>query len=430
MKILLLTIGSRGDVQPYVALGAGLKAAGHDVTVATCSRFRSIIEEHDLTYGYISDDILKLVDSDQGKALMEDTRGIFRIIAANIKMARQVAPIQRQVMQESWEAARETRPELICFHPKAILGPAIAEKLGIKAILTLPIPMLVPTGEYPCIGFPKLPLGRWYNRMTYSIVHGLIRLFTGKHVRAWRNKTNTPARRRNLDLLHDEDGRPIPALHAYSRHVAPEPSDWPDNSIASGYWFLDTHQGWTPPTELEAFLTDGPAPVYIGFGSMSGRNPGRLGKLVIEALEISGHRGILATGWGGLDAAALPESIYKIDQAPHDWLFPHVAAVVHHGGAGSTAAGLRAGKPTLICPFFADQPFWGERVHALGAGPVPIPQKKLSAANLAAALDQLVHDGQMRAAAQSVGLSLREEDGIGKAVRFIENVGPPDTRDA
>lgn len=420
MKILLLTIGSRGDVQPYIALGKGLKAAGHVVTVATCFRFQGFVEEHGLNYGYINDDILKIVDSDQGKALMEDTKGILQIIMANIKMVRQVAPIQHRLVQESWEVALRVQPDVLCFHPKAILGPAIAEKLSIPAVLTSPLPLLVPTGDYPCIGFPKLNLGRWYNKMTYSVVHQMIRIFGGPYVRKWRRETKTPARRRNLDCLRDQNGRLFPALHGYSGHVTPRPTDWPDTAIAPGYWFLDSDDNWTPPPDLKAFLRAGPPPIYIGFGSMSGRNPRRLGSAVIEALQRNGQRGILATGWGGIDADALPQSVFMIDQVPHDWLFPRVAAVVHHGGAGSTAAGLRAGKPTLICPFFADQPFWGETVHALGAGPEPIGQKKVTAENLAQAFVQLTNDAKMRAAAEAVGENLRDEDGVGKAVAFIE----------
>ena len=159
MKILLLTIGSRGDVQPFVALGQGLKAAGHDVTVATCARFQGFIEAHGLAYGFISDDLLKIVDSDQGKALMEDTRGILKIVMANIRLARQISPIQQRAVDQSWDVAQEVMPDLVCFHPKALLGPAIAEKLQIPGIMASPLPFLVPTGEYPCMGFPVLPLG-------------------------------------------------------------------------------------------------------------------------------------------------------------------------------------------------------------------------------------------------------------------------------
>lgn len=422
MKILILTIGSRGDVQPYVALGKGLRAAGHDVTLATCERFRGFIEEHGVNYGFISDDLLKIIDSDQGKALMEDTTNIFRTVAAMIRMSRQVAPLRRQAVEDSWAVAQKIEPDLVLFHPKAVLGPAIGEKLEIPSILATPIPMIVPTGEFPCLGFPEWPLGGWYNRLGYRLVNTLIKISASKDIRAWRKQTNTPVKRTNVDYLHDQNGDPIPVLHSISEHVLPRPADWPETAIMSGYWFLDAIDSWQPPDELTNFLEAGPPPIYIGFGSMAGRSPKRLAGAVIEALKRTGRRGILASGWGGLEADDLPETIMMIDQAPHDWLFPRVAAVVHHGGAGSTAAGLRAGKPTLICPFFADQPFWGATVHRLGAGPAPIPQKKVTAEKLAQAFDQIADDAQMRRNAERIGENLRKEDGVAKAVAFVEKV--------
>ncbi|MCY6381156.1 glycosyltransferase [Hoeflea prorocentri] len=422
MKILILTIGSRGDVQPYVALGKGLKAAGHEVTLATCERFRGFVEEHGLTYGYISDDLMKIIDSPEGKALMEDTTNIFRTIAAMIKMARQTAPLKREAVENSWAIAEEAQPDLICFHPKAVLGPSIGEKLNIPYVLATPIPMIVPTAEFPCVGFPDLRLGGWSNRLGYRIVNALIKVSSNKDVRAWRESTGTPLRRNNIDYLQDSGGNPVPALHAISEYVLPRPSDWPKTAIMSGYWFLDASEGWTPPTDLVSFLSDGPPPLYIGFGSISGRDPKRLGDMVIDALRKSGHRGVLARGWGGLDADELPASVFMIDEAPHEWLFPQMAGVVHHGGAGSTAAGLRAGKPTMICPFFADQPFWGQTVHRLGAGPAPIMQKKLTTDSLANAFDQLIFNERMHQRAEMIGAALREEDGVARAVSFLETV--------
>ena len=190
--------------------------------------------------------------------------------------------------------------------------------------------------------------------------------------------------------------------------------------MATGYWFLSPPEGWQPLNALQAFLDDGPPPVYIGFGSMAGRDPARKTQPAVEALQRAGQRGITATGWGGLRAEDLPPSILKIQAAPHDWLFPRVAAVVHHDGAGTTAAGLRAGKPTVICPFFGDQPFWGRRVVDLGVGAEPISQKKLSADNLVAAIDQVTSNGQIQQRAAALGDKIRVEDGVARAVDFLE----------
>ena len=149
----------------------------------------------------------------------------------------------------------------------------------------------------------------------------------------------------------------------------------------------------------------------------------RVTRIVIEALLEVGVRGIIATGWGGLEADDLPHTILKIDRAPHDWLFPRVAAVVHHGGAGTTAAGLRAGRPTSVCPFFGDQPFWGARVHALGVGSRPIPQKKLTVSKLAEAIQEATRNPTLRNNAEALGEKIRQETGIANAISILEGSG-------
>ncbi|MGF1521839.1 MAG: glycosyltransferase [Leptolyngbyaceae cyanobacterium] len=421
MRILILTLGSRGDVQPYVALGKGLKAVGHTVTLCTSSRFESFITAHELNYGYMNDEMLQFMDSAQGREVMEDATNLWEIIKVTRNLSKQVAPLQHQMLRDSWHTAQAADPDLILFHPKTYGGPHIAEKLGIPAILAVPLPMLVPTAEHPNIGFPSLPLGGWYNQLTYRITHTLFAFSAGKFVKNWRAEHHLPTQPK-FDILHTHTGKQMPVLHCYSRHVAPEPTDWPENVIASGYWFLDQQTTWEPSTELTNFLESGNAPVYIGFGSMAGRNPERLTRIVVEALQQAQVRGIIATGWGGLAADDLPETIFKLEQAPHDWLFPQMAAVVHHGGAGTTAAGLRAGCPTVVCPFFGDQPFWGQQVYALGVGTEPIPQKKLTVEKLAAAIRTVTTDVGIQQKAKALGAKLRQEDGIATAIACIETV--------
>jgi UDP:flavonoid glycosyltransferase YjiC (YdhE family) len=190
----------------------------------------------------------------------------------------------------------------------------------------------------------------------------------------------------------------------------------------TGYWFPDADTEWRPAPELEAFLEGGDPPVYIGFGSMGGRHPEQLARIVLEALAKSGQRGLLLTGWGGMRAIPVPESVFLVDSAPHDRVFPQMAAVVHHGGAGTTAEGLRAGIPSVILPFVVDQPFWGRRVRALGVGPEPIPIKKLTADRLAHAIYTAVTQPQMRRRSAGLGEMIRAEEGAGNAVRIIKQV--------
>ena len=222
--------------------------------------------------------------------------------------------------------------------------------------------------------------------------------------------------------------RSTPMLSAYSPSIIPHPADWPESTHVTGYFFLDNQADWQPSPELKAFLEAGDPPVYIGFGSMAGRNPEQLAKLILEALAKSGQRGLLLTGWGGLRAELVPDNVFVLDSAPHSWLFPRMAAVVHHGGAGTTAEGLRAGVPSVIVPFVLDQPFWGARIKALGLGPDPIPQKKLTADRLANAIKIAVTDSNMKQRAHSYGAAIRAENGIGNAVKIIQQyLGNPRT---
>lgn len=190
----------------------------------------------------------------------------------------------------------------------------------------------------------------------------------------------------------------------------------------TGYWSLDEAPDWRPPARLVEFLESGPPPVYVGFGSMAHRNPQQTTQLVHKALQRSGQRGVLATGWGALSGAQWPHTsdLFMLDSIPHSWLFPRMAAVVHHGGSGTTGAGLRAGVPSVLVPHAGDQPFWARRVADLGVGPRPIPRRRLTAERLAAAIARAVRDEEMRARAAAVGQRIRAEDGVGQAIGIIE----------
>jgi sterol 3beta-glucosyltransferase len=201
----------------------------------------------------------------------------------------------------------------------------------------------------------------------------------------------------------------------------PAPADWDNSSVVTGYWFLDTPSDWQPPQDLVAFLEHGPAPVYVGFGSMAFHDAARHMAHVLQALRKLGQRAVVASGWGGLKVEEVPASVFVVDSVPHDWLFPQVTAVVHHGGAGTTGAGLRAGKPTVICPFVGDQLFWGRRVAALGVGPRPLPQRRLTGERLAEAIHTAMNDEGMRQRAAALGAVIRSEDGVGQAVTYVVN---------
>lgn len=295
-----------------------------------------------------------------------------------LRLSQIMRPAIRKSMDDEWTAARTFAPNLIIYHPKCLGSCHVAEALHIPAVMSLPI--YTPTVAFPVPFMPSIRLGStrlnaWFNRFTFRLGLRASTMYRGV-VNDFRVKTlGQRALGRSADTLVRSDGMPVPILYSYSPSVLPIPADFPSHVHVTGYWFLDRSSDWQPTTDLVRFLEGGPPPVYVGFGSMSGRRAEQRAKVVVEALRVSGQRGVLASGWGALKAVDLPPNVVMVDAVPHDWVFSQVAAVVHHGGAGTTAAGLRAGRPMVICPFLADQPFWGRVVCQRGVGPKPIPER-------------------------------------------------------
>jgi hypothetical protein len=262
------------------------------------------------------------------------------------------------------------------------LALSFAEKLEIPLLPAFVFPF-TPTRTFPGVLFPQ-SLNRWGGTINW-LSHQALRQIIWQGSRSG----DTAARQQVLDLPPSPFFGPhqspylhrLPTLYGFSPSVLAKPSDW-QNTFVTGYWFLDAAPDWTPPTDLVNFLEAGSPPVCIGFGSMGNRNPEETAELVLQALEKTGQRAILLAGWSGMQKEKMPDNAFLIKSVPHAWLFPRVAAVVHHGGAGTTAAGLRAGVPTIIIPFFGDQGFWGQRVADLGVGTAPIPRKQLTAERL------------------------------------------------
>ena len=408
MNILILTVGTRGDVQPYVALGQGLAATGHGVTLATAAQFANFVTDHGVDFAPLSAAYLDLLQTGAGKAAIAGKGN-------PLKLMRMVQPMLRAMLDDAWQVASAAPVDVVVYHPKALSGYSIAEKLGARPVLALPSPLYSPTRAFPSPIQPFTDLGP-FNRASHKLMIRLAQLSTRGVLNRWRKEVLA------LPPVKDElvlRGQPVLRLYPYSPAVLPTPADWDASSVATGYWFLPRDAVWQPDPALVEFLANGPAPVYVGFGSMPSEDAAAKTQVVLDALAHAGQRGVVATGWGGLTLANAPENVFVLESAPHDWLFPQMAAVVHHGGAGTTAVGLAAGAPTVICPFFGDQPFWGRRVAALGVGPAPIPQKKLTAERLAAALRVATGDAALRKRARQLGATIRSEDGIARAVALI-----------
>jgi UDP:flavonoid glycosyltransferase YjiC (YdhE family) len=413
MRITIIANGSRGDVQPFVALGAGLLAAGYSVHVAAPTPFRAFVEARGLIFEDLEFDPRQMLADELGHAWLETGHNPFGFIG---RLKPLVEPLLEQFLAATLRACEGS--DAIVYSPLGIFGWHYAESAGIPAILASPVPA-IRTAHIPNPIVPPLPLPRLTNSLGYRIPEQLAwQMFRGATNR-WRVETlGLPPLPLSGPYRQIEREREI-VLLGYSPSVIPKPPDWGEHIHVTGYWFLDRPVDWQPPATLDAFLAAGPPPVYIGLGSMTGRDPEALTQLALGALRRTHQRGVLLAGWAGLGGLDLPEDVCLVDDIPHDWLFPRMAAVAHHGGAGTTGAGLRAGKPSILLPYFADQPFWGRVVHDLGAGPPPIPQKQLTTERLAAAINRAVTSPGILRRARTLGERIRAEDGVGNAVAVL-----------
>ena len=415
MHITLATVGSRGDVQPYVALGVGLKAAGHSVNIATHSSFEPVIRKHGLDFSAVVGDPRETVESELGHKWLATGSNMLGFVK---RMAELMRPMMVRATADCLNACKGA--DLVLYSILGWLGASsVVEKLGIPGYAAFLQPA-TPTRHFPSFAYPiRASLGGLHNKLTYTVGEQLFWLAFRGSINQARDEVLrlpslpilSPARRlRELRL---------PVFYGYSPTVLEKPPDWDSSVHVTGYWFLDQTTDWEPPADLVKFLEAGAPPVYVGFGSMHDRSAEKLTKTVVDALSRVGLRGIVHSGWGALSHGDLPNHVFPIGSVPHEWLFPQLAAVVHHGGAGTTAAGLRAGVPSIVVPFFGDQFFWGERVAALSTGPQPIPVKRLTTERLASALEIAVLDDQVQERAGIIGEKIRAEDGVTRVVDVV-----------
>lgn len=419
MHITVFALGSRGDVQPLLALAVGLQKTGrHKIRFAAPDNFEPLVREYQLDFFPLGIDTRNLMGAGGPTTGLESG---FDFLLWVLRALRAIKPLLALLMERTWLSCKDA--ESIVYSYIGIGAYHVAEKAGIPCTMATSLPGLAPTRAYPNPDgvFPPLPLGGGYNRFTYFLSRQILQALTGSYLNRWRRETlQLPPIPFGTCPYRQLHGRPVPVLGGYSPLVVPKPSDWGEHIHVTGYWFLDPAPDWQPPAPLVEFLERGQPPVYVGFGSMANHSPRQTTRLVCDALERSGQRGVLATGWGGLEKAALSENLYALEDVHHAWLFPRLSAVVHHGGSGTTGAGLRAGVPCVLVPHIGDQPFWAQRVAELGVGTQPVPRRQLTALRLAEAITSAVADPGIRTRAQSLGERVRAEDGVEKAVEILE----------
>ncbi|MBL7258970.1 glycosyltransferase [Paractinoplanes lichenicola] len=397
MRIAVLAVGSRGDVVPYVGLGVRLQRAGHEVTIATHLLFEKMVVENGLRYAPLPLDTYEELSENAG------------ILAVNRSVAAQALPLGRAMA----DAARTA--DVLLLTPAGWIGGHVAEALELPSMGVYLQPM-TPTREFPPSTVTTRSLGAWGNRAAATAVLELGQLPYRAAVRALRAELGLPPIGHHKWLRHLTDW---PICYGYSPRVVPQPADWPSSCTTVGYWWA-APADFVPSPSLAAFLEAGPPPVYVGFGSMPARDSRALSALVVQAARSAGVRVVLSSGWAGLDATG--DDVLTVSDVPHEWLFPRMAAVVHHAGAGTTAAGLRAGVPAVPVPLLVDQPFWAQRLVTLGVAPEALPFRRLSAAGLGAAIRAAVGEPGYRRRAGELAVGLAEEDGTAGVLRVLERL--------
>lgn len=409
MNITILTYGSRGDVQPFLPLSLGLMARGHNVTLAAPPRFQNLVEEQGIVFAPLAGD-----PEDLSRRFNESG---FNFIKQVRDMMSHAIQIGAEMLRKTEEACRDADLIIHTF-AHAVGAHTLAREKNIPDIHIQTFPMFAPTGDYPNVTMPDLKV-RALNRLTHVVSKKISWWTSSFGFEQIRRRAGLPKRKLYFPFDDDPLRPPTLILCAWSPSLLPPSSDWASNVHVTGYYFFDLNTSYHPPHELQNFLEAGEPPVCVSFGSMVNRNAERIDRIVRESLTQSGQRGIILSGWGRVNQPSSKDLLY-LDAAPHAWLLPRCKMVIHHGGAGTTSAGLRAGIPNIVVPFTADQPFWGRRVHVVGAGPKPILVKNLSAGKLTQAIAE-AHADAARKRAQDIGQRIRGEDGVRRAVALIES---------
>ncbi len=421
MHLVIVTAGSRGDVQPYLALAVAARAAGHRVTLATHAGFRDWIEGHGIGFRPLHGDPRAVLRGPGARAWTADGSWTGALRMAG-QLRREFAGLLGGILDDLVEVTRDA--DIVCW--SAVCQPAaqLHEYRGVPVIGGLLQP-LTPTGDFAAVGLTwrtgDTPAARRANHRSHVVGEQLIWQPARRLVNRWRRDRLGLAPLPLLGPYARQRNNRYPLLYAIGQAVVPKPADWPAWVHVTGWWALPPDPAWRPSDALARFLADGPPPLCVCFGSMTPADGARLGAIVREAAERAGTRLLVVQGWGDLVAdASLPAHVHVERDVPHEWLFPRCAAVLHHGGSGTTGAAARAGVPTIIAPLGFDQGFWATRMEALGVSVATIPRRALEPIALAQAIRRARSDEAVRARAAALGATLRAEPGTAAAIARIE----------
>jgi sterol 3beta-glucosyltransferase len=411
IRIAMLTYGSRGDVEPFLALGVGLRRAGYSLRLAGPAPFAPLAELHGLEFEPIEGSPDDLTRAFADRAGLSWPRMI-------VRMSQHVLPLAEAAFRAVERAAQDADLIIHSFL-MTDAGHTLARSRGVPDVSAQFFPIFLPTSAFSAVGLPDLPLGAAYRRATHALNTAVFR-YGARLLYRW-----VRASARDLPDLApwpfgDTDGGPTPILLAYSPHILARPPEWPSWAHVTGYWQLPLQASWEPPDALVQFLESGPAPLYFGPGSVRTENLRRLLRTMVTAVRAHGQRLVLGVSPRALDAELEGEDVFAVEGIPHRWLFPRMRYILHHGGAGTTGAAARAGVASTAVPFSADQAFWARQIHQLGLGPAAPPARKLTPDRLEAVLQEALANPDYARRARVLGEKLDREDGVASALQVIQ----------
>lgn len=414
MRISILTLGTRGDVEPYLALAQKALEKGHQAVICTGKTFKPLIEKAGIEYHQAASDLMAMLETAEGQMVFKHAlRHPFR---TKKFLGEVVNPAFRKTLDQCYAAAQGA--DVILYHPKVFGAPDIAEALDIPCISIPPVPITFPIDEFPNLAIsPTKNLGKRLNHWSYSVMAQAERSSINE-VNDFREKTLHLPKRKSGLYSFSLKGQAIPIIYPISKALFPEVTSWEGRVLTPGFFYRDPPADQLDP-KLTAFLNAGPAPIIISFSSMPLKAPEKFKNRLLEALHASHQRGIILTGNSGLRFDE-DEDLLTIDAAPHLLLFPHGKGIVHHGGVGTMAAAIKSGKPQLIIPFSVDQPFWANRLYQQGYALKPLTEGQVTTRALIQRFIQFEEEA-IQSKAQALKAIIDQESGTETALAFIEN---------
>lgn len=419
MNISLLTMGTLGDLRPFLALALGLQETGHQVSLAAPENFETYLQQFPISYNSLAGNTQEILESEEGRRWMA-SGNVKEFMKALQRISHEIRyELQRDLLLACQDC------DVMIVHP--LLLPhvtTLSEKLKKPFLLATPFPFVSATKEFPqfLVRAKRLPFG-FLNQLTHQVFSKVWQNSNAGDINEWRSQLElAPLRGSVFKRLAQQR---IPILHAYSPSIIPHPKDWGDHNFITGQWKMDDkyipkHSEEKTSDHLAAWLDRGQAPIYFGFGSLPVLEPQNMIDMVLDITKSLNARAIVASGWSNMTVEGTPlqDSVFMIKSAEHEWLFPRCSCVIHHGGAGTTHTALASGTPSMICSTYADQPFWGERITELNVGR-HLPFPKMTKENLTRAIQDL-QDESVKARAAELGKSIKAENGLQNAMDWLE----------